>query len=190
MSKDNPKAVKLKEVRLSFPDLFTPRAFKPGDEPKHKATFLVNQNDKEQNAKIEAAIKATAEEKWGKKADAILKSIRNNPNKFCFQDGDSKDYDGYAGMMALTAGNKARPLIIDRNKDPLDSADGRPYAGCYVNATIEFFAYDNSGNGISASLKGVQFVKDGDAFGGGAPASPDDFDDLGVDEEEEDNLAG
>lgn len=167
--------VSLKKARLSFPDLFVPRPFKAGDEPKFKATFLLPK-DSPQIAVIEAAIKAVAVAKWGAKADSILKSIRGNPNKFCFQDGDTKDYDGYAGMMAVSASNKARPLVIDGKKNPLTQADGKPYAGCEVNASIEFFAYDNSGNGISASLKGVQFSADGDAFGGGTPASPDDFD--------------
>lgn len=180
--------VVLKNVRLSFPDLFTAKAFQAGDEPKYKATFLVEKGS-DMEKTIEAAVKQVAKDKWNTKADSVLKSIRNNPNKFCFQDGDSRDYDGYQGMMALSSSNKARPLLIDRDKTPLTAADGRPYAGCYVNATVELFAYDKSGNGIAASLKGVQFVKDGDAFGGGAPASPDEFDDLGV-EDEEDSLAG
>ncbi|MDE9571706.1 ssDNA-binding protein, partial [Xenorhabdus bovienii] len=40
------------------------------------------------------------------------------------------------------------------------------------------FAYDNNGKGISASLGGVQFYRDGDAFAGGGVASVDEFDDL------------
>lgn len=180
--------VTLKNVRLSFPGLFEATAFKPGDEPKYKATFLVPKGSATEKA-VEAAILSLATEEWKGKGASIVNSIRGNPNKFCFQDGDSKEYDGYAGMMALTAKSSARPLILDRDKSILSAADGRPYAGCYVNASIELFTYNNSGNGISASLKGVQFVKDGDAFGGGAPASPDDFDDLGVDETADD-LAG
>ena len=169
--------ITLNEVRLSFPDLFTARPFKPGDKPKFKAAFLIPK-DSPQIKAIEVAILAAARGRWGAKAEAIIKSIRGNPNKFCFQDGDTKEYDGYAGMMALSAGNASRPLVIDGQKNPLTEADGKPYAGCYVNGIVEFFAYDNSGNGISASLKGVQFVRDGDAFGGGAPASVDDFESL------------
>lgn len=176
----------LKNVRLSFPDLFEPKAFQAGDTPKYKASFLIAKDDAAQLKAIEAAIKATATEKWGAKADAVLKGIRGNPNKFCFQDGDTKEYDGYAGHMSVSANSKVRPLVYDRDKTPLVAADGKPYAGCYVNASIEFFAYDTPSNGISASLKGVQFASDGDAFGGGAPASPDEFDDLTV----TDDLAG
>ena len=169
--------LKLENVRLSFAHIFTPTAFKPGDALKYKATFLVPKGSATAST-IEQAIRATAVEKWGQKADAILKGIRNNPNKFCYQDGDSKTYDGWAGMMALTAGNKARPLVLDADRTPLTEADGRPYAGCYVNAIVEFFTYDNSGNGISASLSGVQFHRDGDAFTGGGVASADEFDDI------------
>lgn len=172
----------LKNVRLSFPDIFEPRAFKPGDPLKYKATFLLEKSDPQIKA-IDAAILSALTDKVGTKAAATLKNIKGNPNKYCFQDGDAKEYDGYAGHMALTANSKARPLVLDRDKTPLTQSDGKPYAGCYVNASVEVFAYDNSGVGVSATLKGVQFVKDGDAFGGGAPASPDDFDDLGVEEE-------
>lgn len=176
--------ITIKNARLSFPDLFEPRAFKAGDKPKYKGTFLVPKGSEQAKA-VEAAIVAVAKEKWPKTWEKVLASIRGNANKFCWQDGDSKTYAGYEGMMAFSAGNAARPTVFDRDKSPLSKDDGKPYAGCYVNAVVELFAYDNSGNGISASLGGVQFVKDGEAFSGGRPASSDDFDDLGVEEEED-----
>ncbi len=180
----NDMKIILKNVRLAFPDLFVATPYKPGDEPKYKATFLIPKGGALAK-EIEAAINEVGAAKWGAKSKATLDSIRSNPNKFCYQDGDLKDYDGYAGMMALSAKNKARPLVVDKDKTPLDSADGRPYAGCYVDASVEIFAYTNSGNGISASLRGVRFLRDGDAFAGGAPASPDEFEDLST----EDDLA-
>lgn len=170
-------AMKLTNVRLSFPALFQPEAFKAGDVPKFKGTFLVKKGSPLE-AEVDAEIKKVATAKWGAKADAVLKSIRGNPNKFCFQDGDTKAYDGYAGMMALSANNKVRPSVINADTTPLTEADGKPYAGCYVDASIEFFAYDNSGNGISASLRWVQFRKDGAAFSGAAPVSQDEFESI------------
>jgi hypothetical protein len=69
--------------------------------------------------------------------------------------------------------------VIDRDKTPLTSADGRPYAGCFVNASVELWAQDNNfGKRINASLRGVQFFKDGDAFSGGGAASDDEFDSV------------
>lgn len=166
--------LKLKNVRLSFPDLYVPKAFKDG-EPKFGATFLVPKTSA-LHKEIEKAILDAATVKFGAKAAKIIEGIRSNPNKFCYQDGDTKEYDGYEGCMALRAKRDSRPLIVDADKNPLTQADGKPYAGCYVNATVEIFAYTNSGNGISAQLRGVQFVKDGDSFGAGTPVSEDEFD--------------
>lgn len=170
----------LKSVRLSFPALFEPEAFKPGDEPKYKATFLVEQGS-EQAKQVDAAILAVLREKFPKAGEAEKKvaAIRNNPNKFCWQSGDGK-YDGYDGMMALSAKAKvgALPTVLDGNKAPLTARDGKPYAGCYVNAAISFFMYDNLGIGVSAQLRGVQFFKDGDAFAAGRPADSDEFEDV------------
>ena len=60
-----------------------------------------------------------------------------------------------------------------------DEPSGRPYAGCYVNAVLEFWAQDNKfGKRVNATLMGVQFFRDGDAFSGGGAASDDDFDDV------------
>uniref|UniRef100_UPI0025B91E9B ssDNA-binding protein n=1 Tax=Candidatus Symbiopectobacterium sp. TaxID=2816440 RepID=UPI0025B91E9B len=74
---------------------------------------------------------------------------------------------------------KARPLVIDRDRSALTAADGKPYAGCYVNATIDIWAMDNNfGKRINASLGGVQFLCDGDAFAGGGVATPDDFENM------------
>jgi hypothetical protein len=179
--------IKLQNVRLSFPGLFKAEPFKPGDDPKFKATFLVEKGSP-QAAAVEAAILETAKFKWGAKAEKIINGIRNNPNKFCCQDGDTRSYDGYEGMLAISAKSTIRPLVIDRDRSPLAEEDGKPYAGCYVNASVEFFAYENSGNGISAQLAGVQFVRDGDAFGGGRAADPDEFDDLGEGADTEDEL--
>lgn len=181
--------IKLENVRLSFPDLFTPRPFKEGDVPKFKATFLI-EKDSPQAKRIDAAIAKVAADKWGAKGAAIVTSIKHNPNKFCWQDGDTKVYDGYAGMMALSAGNKVRPLVIDQSRTPLTEQDGKPYAGCYVNAVIEFFPYTNSGNGISASLGGVQFVREGEPFAGGRAAGLDEFDEFDEMESSADDLLG
>lgn len=178
--------VKLNNVRLSFPALFKAEAFKPGDDPRYKATLLIPEGSA-QAKEVEKAAIAALEEKFPKKGATIYKQIFGNNNKCNISDGNLAEYDGYAGMVAVSAKSKTRPLVIDADKTPLAEEDGKPYAGCYVNAIIEFFGYDNSGKGVSATLKGVQFVRDGDAFSGSAPASEDDFDDLsdGADDNDE-----
>lgn len=176
--------LKLKDVRLAFPDLFEAKQYQGAGPFRYSATFLVvpgSENDK----LIRAAIKEAAAEKFGKKADAIVKGIESNSNKFCYIDGNTKDYDGYEGMFYLAAHRKqdsGRVGVFDRKAGPdgkpapLIAADGKPYAGCYVNATVDIYAQDGQNSGIRAGLIGVQFFKDGDSFSGARVASADDFD--------------
>lgn len=169
--------VKLENVRLSFPDLFTAKSFKPGDPARFKATFLV-EKDSPQAKAIEKKVIAVLEAKFPKKGAAIFNQIKGNANKCCWQDGDTKTYDGYEGMMALSSNSGVRPLVIDEQRNPVSEADGKIYAGCYVNASVDLFAYTNSGNGISAQLRGVQFCKEGDSFAAGRPADADEFEEV------------
>lgn len=173
--------VKLTNKRIAFCDIFVAKAIGDG-EPRHSARFIISPKDPEIKT-IDAAIEAVAKEKWKDKFPAILAKIIKDGN-CCFQKGEYLDkngepYDGFAGMFSLGAANKAKPLVIDRDKSPLTANDGRPYAGCFVNAQVDIWAQDNAfGRRINASLSGVQFYKDGEAFTGGQPADADDFDDM------------
>lgn len=175
--------VTLSNVRLSFPHLFVPQASTTGEgEPKYNATFIIDPASS--NAKVlKAAVEAVAKEKWGAKADSTLAALRKG-NKVCYreepkanQSGDV--YAGFEDMHWISASDKVRPTVIDRDKSPLTAAKGKPYGGCYVNVILDIWPQDNAyGKRINASLKGVQFMKDGDAFSGGGAASVDEFDAL------------
>jgi len=170
--------LKLENVRLAFPTLFEAKTVNGEGKPAFSASFLLAPDDP-QVATIEAAIEAVAKEKWGAKADVVLKQMRAQ-DKVCLHDGDLKaNYDGFPGSLYVSARTAVRPLVIDKDKSPLAEQDGKPYAGCYVNASIELWPQDNNyGKRINASLRGVQFLRDGDAFAGGAPADESEFDDI------------
>lgn len=167
--------VQLKDVRLTFPQLFEAKAVNGQGEPKFSAAFLFARNHP-QIGEITKAIEAAATAKWGAKAADVLKQLKA-ADKLPVHDGDGKsDYDGYAGNYFINASNKVRPLVIDGNRAPLTAADGKPYSGCYVNAIIEIWAQDNQfGKRVNASLLGVQFVRDGERLAGGSVAAADDF---------------
>ena len=122
-----------------------------------------------------------AREKWKDKAAGTLTSLYKT-GKVALHDGDEKaQYDGFAGNFFVTASaqENAAPTIIDRDRSPLTQRSGRPYPGCYVNVSLEFWAQDNAyGKRINAQLRGVQFYKDGDSFSAGRPASSDEFEDV------------
>lgn len=168
----------LKDVRLAFPNLFEPTTVNGEGKPRYSATFILPA-DHPQLEEIRQKIEAVAREKWKDKATAILHSLYKT-GKVALHDGDEKaQYDGFAGNFFITAAaqENAAPIVIDRDRSPLTQRSGRPYAGCYVNASLEFWAQDNAyGKRINCTLRGVQFYKDGDSFSAGRPASADEFD--------------
>lgn len=168
--------VLLKNVRLAFPVLFKPEAFSGEGDAVYSASVIFPP-DGENTKIIRQAIEAAAKEKWADKAPAVLKSL-NAGGKTCLHDGNDKEYDGFQGNLFVSGRSKTRPTVLNRDKTPITESDGVLYAGCYVNALFDVWAQDNAfGKRVNATLKGVQFVRDGDAFGGSAPASADDFPD-------------
>lgn len=174
--------ISLKNVRLAFPALFEAKTVNGEGAPAFSASFLMSP-DHPAAAELKAAFEKIGEAKWGAKWPAIKKGIEAK-DQFALHNGDSKaEYEGYEGNLFISARNKTRPVVIDRDKTPLVESDGKPYAGCYVNASIELWAQDNNyGKRINASLRGVQFLKDGEAFAGGGVASDDEFEDLAAEE--------
>ena len=170
--------IKLANVRLAFPQVFEAKTVNGEGKPAFSANFLIDPADPQVKV-IQAAIDAVGKEKWGAKAEGILKQMRA-ADKTALHNGDLKStYDGFAGNLYVSARNPLRPLVLDSNKAPLTAQDGKPYAGCFVNASIELWAQDNNyGKRVNATLMGVQFFKDGDSFTGGGVASEDDFDDV------------
>ena len=149
--------VKLNNVRLCFPQLFEAKTVNGEGKPAFSAAFLIDPKDPQLEV-LNKAIEAVAKEKWGAKSDAMLKTIRA-ADKTCLHSGDLKaNYDGFEGMMYVSARNALRPLVVDVNKAPLTAEDGKPYAGCYVNASVELWTQDNNyGKRVNATLRGVQF---------------------------------
>lgn len=167
--KSNVGEVHLKNVRLSFPALFEPEVMQGSDgkaKPRYKANFLIDKSTPhgEANHKaIIAAIKAVRVEKWGEDYPKL------KPNQLAYRDGNEENWDGYEGHWYVSANSPETrpPLVIDRNRSRLSAKSGRPYAGCYVNAIVRFWAQDDKefGKRVNCSLEGVQFFKDGEAFG-------------------------
>ena len=166
----------LTNVRLAFPNLFTATQVNGEGKAAFSASFLMPP-DHPDVAKIRAAITEVANAKWGEKAPEILRGLIAG-DKVCLHNGDTKSqYDGFPGNLFVSARGYARPLVIGADKTPLTEADGKPYSGCYVNAQIALWAQSNNfGKRVNAQLRGVQFLRDGEAFGGGRVANEDEFD--------------
>ena len=154
----------IKNARLSFPSLFKPSAFDAGAQPKYSATLILDkEDDAAAIATLRQLVSALANEQWSKLPKKVFYSL---------QDGDTLDRAEYEGKYIVKANNKKRVPIIDKDLTALVEEDERPYAGCYVNAKVRFYAWSNgtSFHGVLCSLEAVQFAKDGDSFGGGGNA--------------------
>lgn len=179
--------------RLAFPDLFTPTLFTGETDPKKKrynAVFLISPGGANAKA-VDAAILAAATEAFEgnvAKAQAFINAHKGNSNKFCYMTGDTKEYDGFAGNMALSAHRpvgQGKPGIFDCTRAgpdgkpaPLAEEDGKPYAGCYVNASLEIWIQKTPATqaGVRCSMAGVFFANEGDHFAGGKTADAGEFD--------------
>lgn len=199
---DNGVAIKLTGVRMSFPHLFARDSFN-----RYSAAFLVepgSDNDK----KIRDAINRAAKNKWKDNAAAKLKAlIANDPKNVCYRSGDTKTnadgevLDGYDGVQVLSATTRAQPTLLDEKRNAVGADDDKLYSGCYVVAIVEIWAQDGvvrdkqtgksiKAQGIRCQLQGVQHYRDGASFGGGRKASRDEFDDVPVNVDDDENIAG
>lgn len=162
----------LKNVRLSFPALWKAKSIN-GGEAKFGASFLIDkEKDAAQLDAVKNAMKEVAREQW---PNGIPKGV-----KFALRDGSEKDFDGYGdGVMFISSSSSHRVPVVAPDRTPLAEEDGKPYAGCYVNASIRLWAQDNNfGKRVNAQLCGVQFVRDGESFGD-KPFNPEEeFEDL------------
>lgn len=177
------KTIFLNKVRLAFPVLYTPQEFQAGDgKPRYSATFLI-EPDSDNDKLIRKTIIEVVKEKItdAKKAEQFLKSVVGQSQKYCYQDGDTKSFDGFEGNWFLASHRQAKdgaPAVVDTNpKVLIAEGSGRVYAGCYVNAKVDIYVQTAGNPGVRCGLLAVQFNSDGDAFAGGV-ASADGFESL------------
>lgn len=178
--------IMLKNVRLSFAQgLFEPSTIPGADadaKPKYNCGLLLSP-DHPQLAEIRTKTAKVAADKWAAKAPGILKGLEKQ-DRLALHDGDVKpNYDGYPGNFYLSpsAFENSPPTLLRTVDGQVVEMDAKTaakhiYSGCWVNASIELWAQDNSwGQRINAQLRGIMFVRDGDAFGAGGAARADEF---------------
>lgn len=164
--KEVSKPTLIKKVRASFPALIKPKAFEEGQEPKYEVTLLISK--KRDIAPIKDAINKAKIAKFGPDKEAWPKLKYPTP----LMDGDEKgDTAGYAGHYYIKATSKSKPIIVDLEKQEIAASE--IYPGCYINALVNFSAYEYGKNGkvisrgVACYLNAVQLNNDipGEKFG-------------------------
>lgn len=178
------------KVRLSYVNVFKPRAAAPGQDEKYSLTVLIPKTDKATIAKVRAAIdaaKAASASVFGGKVPSSLKSP--------VHDGDGEKPNGgeygpeCKGHYVINASSsKQKPGVVDKDRNEIiDSTE--VYSGCYGRVSVNFYAYNQSGNkGIACGLNNVQKLEDGDYLGGRSRAEDDFSDDFAGGNADDDGL--
>lgn len=183
----------LNDVRLGRAWLtkpFQPRPDKSGKigDPKYKVELIVPPTHP-QFPEIKAMQMAAAVKKFG--ADARQKLlIAETQDKLPLHKGDiTRAGDAaYAGALYLTANNKEQPTVVVTDPGTNTNIATRgtpivlspshpnwPYSGSYVNVHLDFFAYQNDGTGVSATVLGVQFLRNGTRLQGAFVSAASEF---------------
>lgn len=180
MSEVSKTIVKLMGARLAFPHLFVAQESDDGGSARYTGAFIIPP-DHPQLAEVKKAMQVAAKTKWKEDAEGVYRTLEKK-DRLALHDGDDKaKYAGYRGNLFINGARQEKdgpPLVIGADKMPLTAKSGKPYSGCYVNASLEFWAMDHPKNGqrVCATIRGVQFAKDGEAFGGSGAADAGEFD--------------
>ena len=166
---------------LSFPVLFTPRPRAQGGDPCFAINLLfdkVTQSTPEYAA-MKKAVADCIDEKWGAgkaKDHEFVKTLR-----LPFRRTQEKSYKGYDidGGIYIAPWSNNRPGVVDAQRREI-TVPGDVWPGQLARATVNPFAYHNSGNkGVSFGLNNVQICRtDGERLDGRRAATDDFPDDL------------
>lgn len=153
-------------VRLSYPSLFEARgvAGDPNSVPKFGCSLIFDarsQTDPKFKARFDAMNAAVMGEGKRRFGDKWGKQVKKTP----FRKGDEDNYvdkTGYgAGTVFIRPTSKLPIPCVTRSNTPITDPH-LLYPGCYVNALVTVFSYDQPVNkGVSFGLRGIQFVEDG-----------------------------
>lgn len=160
-------------ARASFPALFVPQAMEEGQDKKYGITLLIDKSDTKQIKEIQKAIAAAHEAA----KDSLPKNWQNP-----LKDGDEEkpDIEGYKGMMYISARSSMPPDVLNAARKPIVDPND-VYAGCYVFASVNFYAYTKGKKGVAAGLNGVMFAKHGQPFSSRGNVA-DDFKDISIED--------
>ena len=167
----------LKNVRISYPDLFVKKAYMDGT-PKYSASFLIEKGSEQEKA-VKAEIMKVAKNEFGEHAENILKKTQKTDRRL-LKDGNDKTNDngevaeGYEDMLYIKGSNKGTIRVVNRDRSELFDDTGIIYSGCYVNVQLDVWAQNNDfGKFINCKLLAVQYWAEGERLGGSAGDAAD-----------------
>jgi len=167
-----------KNTIWSYVNVVTPKSIN-GEKAKYSMSVIVPKEDTVTIEKIKAATRAAYEEGMDKLKGSAKFAPALEALKTPMRDGDLErpGDPAYKNAFFFNANSNTRPRAVDRDKnDILDPEE--IYSGCKGPVSVNFFAYNNSGNrGIACGLRGLMKWSDGERLGGGGDVLAD-FDEI------------
>lgn len=152
------------KVRASYAHVFQPHAAPGSSDAKYSVTLLIPKTDTITLNSIYREIEFAKQAGIQKTFGGVLPPVIKVP----IYDGDGTRPNGEPfgeecrGHMVLRASSREQPSVVDLNVQPILNP-AELYSGCYIRASINFFAYNQSGNrGIGCGLDAVQKIEDGE----------------------------
>lgn len=167
------------KVRFSYANVFVPTAIEENQEKKYNVSILIPKTDKKTIEAVNAAVANAIEVGKSKLTDKTGK-VNKATLKLPLRDGDVErpEEEAYRGHMFFNASSTRKPGIVDADRLEIISAE-EFYSGCYGRASINFYAFNASGNkGVAAGLQNLQKLADGERLDGMTSAEDDFADDF------------
>lgn len=175
-------------VRVSYPQIFTPKTFQAGQTPRFSIVLMIDKTNKEQMDFMKGLYKDATEvlnEKWPDPNTRPRIPLTGHDSSL-FKDGDiacnkqgiplKEKNPEYAGHYIIRAGTTTKPVVVNRSRAPISDAN-EVYGGCWCNVNINTYSFNQQQNkGVTIGLNGVQKWKDDESFGSGRPAVDEMFD--------------
>lgn len=166
------------KARLSYVNIFTPKAIAPGQDEKYSLSVIIPKSDTTTVARVKAAIDSAIQagtEKLSSKGKLPPLASIKTP----LRDGDEErpDDEAYANSWFINVNSKTKPQVVDADLNPIiDVMEVK--SGDYGRVSINFYAFNTNGNkGIAAGLGNVQKLEDGEPLGSSSNANSDFGDD-------------
>lgn len=174
-NKLQPNALITGKVRLSYVYLNKPKKNDAGEDV-WSCQVLIPKTDKVTLEKYKACVAAVkvnqnAATKWGGKVPGEL--------KLPLRDGDATadEFPERKGCWFMNCNAWQAVPVFDINRNVIMDPS-EIYSGMYARVSVDFYAFNNSGNkGIAVALVGVQKLADGEPLGGVHRDPESDFND-------------
>ena len=164
------------KVRFCYANVFEPTAMQEGGDKKYNVAVLIPKKDKATIEKINKAVENAIQagiDKVGKNGKPVANL------KMPLRDGDEERPDdaAFAGCYFVNCTSQRKPGVVDADLNPIMEKEDF-YSGCYGRVSINFYAFNASGNkGVAAGLNNLQKLEEGERLAGGSSAEEDFSDD-------------